>query len=70
MEQLIQVVMQKTGLSAEIAKVAVETVLTHLKTVLPAPVAAQIDTFIKGGDVAGLGDVAMKSLGGFFGGKS
>lgn len=61
-DELIKLVAQKTGLSEDIAKVAVETVLTFLKQKLPAPIAAQVDAVMSGGDIAGLG----KNLGGLF----
>jgi len=46
MEDLIRMVTEKTGISAEHARVAVDTVVQHLKKVLPAPVAAQVDQYI------------------------
>ena len=63
MDQLVNAVMQKTGLPREQAEQAVNTVLGFLKERLPAPVAAQIDTALGGGQ---LGDVA-KGLGGLLG---
>ena len=63
MDQLVNAVMQKTGLPREQAEQAVTTVLAFLKERLPAPVAAQIDTVLGAGQ---LGDVG-KSLGGLFG---
>lgn len=69
MEELIQLVSQKTGLPQEIAKLAVETVVGYLKTKLPQPLAMQIDSVLAGGGVAGtlggLGDLT-KGLGGMF----
>jgi hypothetical protein len=69
MDQLVKMVSEKTGLSEDMSKVAVETVLNYLKTRLPAPIASQIDTVLDGGDMAGgLGDVA-KGLDGLLGKK-
>ena len=65
MEELVELVAQKTGLSEEMAKVAVETVVDFLKDKLPGPAAAQLDAFLKGGDVAGL----MGNLGDLLGKK-
>lgn len=61
MEELVQLVSQKTGLSAEHARTAVTTVVGYLKTKLPAPIAAQVDGVLSGG--GGLGNM-MGSLGG------
>ncbi len=72
MEELIRLVSQKTGLPAEASKLAVETVLQFLKTKLPQPIAAQLDSLIAGGGAGGLagglgqvGDLAA-GLGGMF----
>jgi nucleoid DNA-binding protein len=40
MEELYNLVVQKTGLPKEQAKMAVDTVIGFLKTKLPAPIAA------------------------------
>lgn len=66
MDELVKVVAQKTGLSQDQARAAAQAVIDFLKTKLPAPVAAQIDTVLKGG--SGLGDIA-KGLGGMLGKK-
>lgn len=66
MEELYALVVQKTGLPKEQAKMAVDTVLDFLKKKLPAPVAAQIDAVLGGkGDLGAAADM----LGGLFGGK-
>jgi hypothetical protein len=69
MDELIKLVSEKTGLSQEMAKIAVETVLGFLKDKLPAPIAGQIDSVLGGAgmakDVGGL----AKGLGGVFGKK-
>ena len=43
MEELVQLVSDRTGLSEEMSKVAVDTVIDYLKDKLPAPIAGQID---------------------------
>jgi hypothetical protein len=48
------------------AKVAVETVLNYLKDQLPAPLAGQVESLLKG-EEAGGGNL-MSSLGSMFGG--
>ncbi|MGD2206650.1 MAG: hypothetical protein PVH17_07715 [Anaerolineae bacterium] len=59
MSELVKLVSQKTGLSDELARSAVETVLGYLKDKLPAPVAGQIDGLLGGTseatDLGGLG---------------
>ena len=69
MDELIKLVSQKTGLSEDRAKVAVDTVVGYLKDKLPDPIAAQIDGVLGGtGDVSDLGNIAQ-GLGGLFGKK-
>ncbi len=69
MNELVKLVSQKTGLSEEMARVAVETVVNYLKDKLPAPIAGQIDSVLSGGGMGGdLGDLA-KGLGGMLGKK-
>jgi ribosomal protein L7/L12 len=67
MEELIKKVSEKTGLSPDQAKSAVETVVNYLKTKLPAPLAGELDSLLAGGG-GQLGDLA-KGLGGMFGQK-
>ena len=66
MQELIDLVAQKTGLSKEQSKLAVEVVLEFIKKKLPAPVAAQVDAVLEGkGDLGAAADM----IGGLFGGK-
>jgi len=65
MDDLIKLVVQKTGISEEQAKTAVQTVIGFLKERLPAPIASQVDGPLSGGGLAGI----AKSLGGLFGNK-
>ena len=68
-DELIKLVSQKTGLSAEMAKTAVETVVDYLKDKLPAPIRGQIDSLLGGTEqTEGAGGLG-KSLGGLFGKK-
>ena len=46
MKELINTIVQKTGISEENAQKAVQVTLGFLKTKLPAPVAAQLDSFL------------------------
>ena len=66
MEELVSLVMKKTGLPKETAQTAVKTVIDFLKKQLPAPVGSAIDNLLSGkGQVAGAADM----LGGLLGGK-
>ena len=69
MDELVQLVMAKTGISEAMAKTAVETVVGFLKDKLPAPIAGQIDNVLSGaGAAGGLGGMAQ-GLGGLLGKK-
>jgi hypothetical protein len=61
MDELVKLVSQKTGISEEMARTAVETVIGYLKEQLPDPIAGQIDSLLGGGGledvVKGLGDL-------------
>ena len=46
MKELINIIVQKTGISEENAQKAVQVTLGFLKTKMPAPVAAQLDSFL------------------------
>jgi hypothetical protein len=66
MDELVQLVSQKTGLSEEMSKQAVEVVVNYIKHRLPDPIAGQIDKLLEGGEIGDLGDLA-KGLGGLLG---
>lgn len=61
MEQLIKLVTEKTGISADQAKGAVETVLGFLKDKIPG-IGGQLEG-IMGGNLGGLADMAKDKLG-------
>ena len=73
MDELINVVVQKTGLSQDDARKAVEVIINALKSKLPAPIASHLDSFLSGG-VSGLegeaSDLLKGKLGGLFSGGS
>ena len=46
MKELINTIVQKTGISEENAQKSVQVMLGFLKTRMPAPVAAQLDSFL------------------------
>ena len=67
MDELIKLVTEKTGLSEDLAKMAVDTVIGFLKQKLPAPVAGQIDGLLGGEiDASDLSNLAQ-GLGGLLG---
>lgn len=70
MEQLIQTVAQKAGISPEAAKIAVEVVLSLVKSKLPAPLSSQLEGVINGN--ASFDDITKQGggiLSGLFGKK-
>jgi hypothetical protein len=71
MDELINLVVQKTGISEEHARKAVEIIVATLKSKLPGPIASHLDSFISGGPstLAGeAGEMLKGKLGGLFGG--
>jgi hypothetical protein len=77
MDELINLVVQRTGISQEDARKAVEVVIDTLKSKLPAPFASHLDSFLSGGVSGGVGTLAEEAgellkgeLGGMFGGKT
>jgi hypothetical protein len=76
MDELINLVVQKTGISPENAQKAVQVVIDCLKSKLPGPLASHIDSFITGGMSGGIGTLGGEAgellkgkLGGLFGGS-
>jgi hypothetical protein len=74
MEELIKQVTERTGISEQQARGAVETVLGFLKNRLPEPIAGQLDGLVGGasgaaGGIAGAAGDVLGGLGGMFGGK-
>ena len=65
MNQIVQLLIDKTGLPEDKATVAVDTVIGFLKDKLPAPVGSQIDSLMSGEAGTGVGGM----LGGLFGKK-
>ena len=74
MEELIKQVTERTGISENQARTAVNTVLGYLRDKLPAGVSAPIDNLIGGGanvagDVADTAQNVLGGIGGMFGKK-
>jgi hypothetical protein len=77
MDELINLVVQKTGMSQDNARKAVEVVINELKSRLPGPIASHLDSFLSGGMSGGVstladeaGEMLKGKLGNLFGGKS
>lgn len=74
MEELIKQVIERTGISEEQARTAVQTVLGYLQNNLPAGISQQLGGVLGGGGAGGGGGVSggvgdlMGGLGGLFGG--
>jgi hypothetical protein len=74
LDELVNRVAERTGLSQEQARTAAETVIGFLKERLPAPVAGALDGAVQGGETGsgGMMDQAggmLGNLGGMFGGN-
>lgn len=74
MDELVNIVTQRTGLSQDDAQKAVQVIVDTLKSRLPAPVAAELDTFLTSGMSGGVnaleaeaGTFLKDELGGFLG---
>lgn len=66
MDELVNLVVKKTGIPKETAQQVVKIVVDFLKSKLPAPIASQVDAVLGGKGVAG---EAANLLGGLLGGK-
>ena len=73
MNELINIIVQKTGISQENAQKAAQVTVDFLKSKLPAPIAGQVDSLLSGGG-SGLAEQAggfLKSkLSGVLAGKA
>ena len=62
MDELIELVVKKTGISEAQARQAVEVVVEFIKDKLPDPIAGHVDSVLEGGGLSG-------ALGGLLGGN-
>lgn len=53
MDELVQKISQKTGLSTDKAQEVVNVVVSHLREKLPAPLASALDEYLSGGSTEG-----------------
>lgn len=49
MDELVNLIVQKTGISQDDAQKAVQVVVNTLKSRLPGPIAAELDSYLTGG---------------------
>jgi hypothetical protein len=75
-EQVINLIVKKTGITQENAEKAVLVVFDFLKTKLPAPIASQVDSFLNtgsantSGTTQQVGGFVKSKVEGVFAGKS
>jgi nucleoid DNA-binding protein len=63
MEELIQTVAEKTGISPDQARSAIEAVIDHLKDKLPMGLGDKIESFLQNGsESSSLGDELLGGL--------
>lgn len=69
MEELVKRVSERTGLSEDKAKTAIDTVVGFLKERLPAPIAGHVDTALEkaGGTIVDKAGDMIGNIGGMFG---
>jgi hypothetical protein len=66
MEDLIRLIVQQANITEEQARTTINTILGYVRTQLPAPMAAQLESFLASGgmnSLPGLTDL-LKGLGG------
>ena len=70
MDELIKQVSERTGISEDKAKTAVETVVGFLKERLPSPIAGQVDNVLNSsaGAIGSAGDAIADRAGDLLGG--
>lgn len=69
MDEIVQQVVQRTGIPEDKARMAVQVVLGQLEKRLPGPLASQVTAHLSGGGAAGGGNFGglAKGLGDAFG---
>ena len=67
MDELITQITERTGITADQAREAVQVVTGFLKDKLPAPIAAQVDGLLSGQNMGDAAQQALGGLGGLFG---
>jgi uncharacterized protein (DUF2267 family) len=67
MNELVGLIVEKTGVSEESATQAVEVVMGYLREHLPVPVAAQIENYLSGEGTGGAIEGVKELMGRMFG---
>jgi Arc/MetJ family transcription regulator len=67
MQELIQQIVQRAGISEESATAAVAALMDYVKQRAPAPIAAQLEQYLTGDAAASAVGAAKGALGGMFG---
>jgi hypothetical protein len=69
MDELVDMVAEKAGISKSQARKAVDTVIDFLNDKLPPPIGGKLDDYAKGNVSQDTLDQITKGLGGLFGNK-
>jgi uncharacterized protein (DUF2267 family) len=69
MDEIVKQITERTGISADQAREAAQTVVNYLKTKLPEPIASQVDAALSGSMIGDVASQALGGLGGMFGKK-
>ena len=69
MDDLVKVIVEKTGLPVDQAKAAAQTAVDFIKSKLPESMASYVDTALNSGMVDDVASQAENLLGGLFGKK-
>ena len=69
MDDLVKVIVEKTGLPVDQAKAAAQTAVDFIKSKLPESLAGYVDTALSSGMVDDVASQAENLLGGLFGTK-
>ena len=67
MQELIQQVVDRAGISEELATAAVAAVMDYIKQHAPAPISAQFEQYLSGDAAASVVGAAKGAIGGIFG---
>lgn len=67
MQELIQQIVERAGISEQSAEQAVDTVIAYVKEHAPAPVAAQLENYLSGESGQSAVGAAKGALGSMFG---
>ncbi len=63
MDEIINLIVQKTGIAPEHARTAVQLVLSQLKTRLPESMQGYVDSALSGGAAGGMPNIADAASG-------